>query len=187
MIRLEGIGHVLLRVADEEASKRFYRDILGFIVAEQDPEHGGVFMTLGDHFHTLDLVQHAAPGDAPRPRRDQIGLGHIAFQVGSYAALRNAYQHLVDHGVEIQRATDHVSQRSIYFTDPDGNSLEIYYEMPQALAAFADVGRGDEDAPLPVSSKGEPLPAWLGEDWPGPDMAAKIERLRRHQPEPASA
>ena len=48
MIKLAGIGHVLLRVADEEASKRFYRDVLGFRVAEQDPEHGGVFMTLGE-------------------------------------------------------------------------------------------------------------------------------------------
>jgi catechol 2,3-dioxygenase-like lactoylglutathione lyase family enzyme len=48
MIKLAGIGHVLLRVADEEASKRFYRDVLGFRVAEQDPDHGGVFMTLGD-------------------------------------------------------------------------------------------------------------------------------------------
>jgi catechol 2,3-dioxygenase-like lactoylglutathione lyase family enzyme len=30
MIKLAGIGHVLLRVADEEASKRFYCDVLGF-------------------------------------------------------------------------------------------------------------------------------------------------------------
>ena len=46
MINLAGIGHVLLRVTDEEASKRFYREVLGFLIAEQDPEHGGVFMTL---------------------------------------------------------------------------------------------------------------------------------------------
>src|SRR5207247_2158516 len=57
MIKLAGIGHVLLRVTDEEASKRFYRYVLGFRVAEQDPEHGGVFVTLGDGFHTLDLTQ----------------------------------------------------------------------------------------------------------------------------------
>jgi len=46
---------------------------------------------------------------------------HIAFKVDSYAALRDAYAHLVASGVEIQRAIDHVCQRSIYFTDPDGN------------------------------------------------------------------
>jgi catechol 2,3-dioxygenase-like lactoylglutathione lyase family enzyme len=37
MIKLAGIGHVRLKVADEEASKRFYRDVLGFLIAEQDP------------------------------------------------------------------------------------------------------------------------------------------------------
>ena len=62
MIKLAGIGHVLLRVADEEASKRFYTDVLGFAVAEQDPEHGGVFMTLGDGFHALASGQSQCHG-----------------------------------------------------------------------------------------------------------------------------
>jgi len=106
MIKLASIGHVLLRVADEEASKRFYRDALGFRVAEQDPEHGGVFMTLGDGFHTIDITQHPAAGEASRPERGGLGLVHIAFKVGSYAALRDAYTHLLDSGVEIQRAVD---------------------------------------------------------------------------------
>ena len=78
MMKLKGIGHVNLRVADQEVSKRFYRDVLGFVIAEEDPEHGGVFMTLGENFHTLDIGQHPAPEAAPRPQRGQIGLGHIA-------------------------------------------------------------------------------------------------------------
>jgi len=90
MINLSGIGHVLLRVADEEASKRFYRDVLGFRIAEQESEHGGVFMTLGDGFHTIDIVQHPAPREAMQPQRGGLGLVHIAFKVGSYAALREA-------------------------------------------------------------------------------------------------
>ena len=178
MIKLASIGHVLLRVADEEASKRFYRDILGFRVAEQDPEHGGVFMTLGDGFHNIDITQHPAPADAARPERGGLGLVHIAFKVGNYAALREAYTHLLEHGIEIQRAIDHVCQRSLYFTDPDGNGLEIYYEMPNALALFPN-GRGDEDERLPLSGKGEPLPAWLSEDWPGAAAFAKVDRLRQ--------
>jgi catechol 2,3-dioxygenase len=157
MIKLAGIGHVLLRVADEEESKRFYRDALGFQIAEQDPEHGGVFMTLGDGFHTLDITQHPAPQEAAHPQRGQLRLVHIAFKVASYAALREAYAHLLKTGVEIQRAIDHVCQRSLYFTDPDGNGLEIYYEMPNALTLFPN-GRGDEDEALPLSRADEPLP-----------------------------
>ena len=180
MIKLTGIGHVNLRVADQELSKRFYRDVLGFRIAEEDPEHGGVFMTLGDNFHTLDIGQHPAPRDAQRPQRGQIGLAHIAFQVGSYAALRDAYAHLINNGVEIMRAANHVNQRSIYFADPDGTVLEIYYELPYALDLFPN-GRRDEDEALPVSGAGVPLPQWLLEDWPGPEMKAKIEGLRRQK------
>jgi len=178
MMKLSGIGHVLLRVVDEEESKRFYRDALGFAVAEEDPEHGGVFMTLGAGFHTLDITQHPAPEDAARPQRDGLGLVHIAFKVASYAALREAYAHLLENGVEIQRATDHVCQRSLYFTDPDGNGLEIYYEMPNALHLFPN-GRGDEDEALPLSRAADPLPGWLAEEWPGPAATAKVERLRQ--------
>src|SRR6201987_4169067 len=181
MIKLAGIGHVLLRVAGGEASKRFYRAVLCFRVAEQDPEHGGVFMTLGDGFHTLDITQHPAPTDAVRPERGQLGLVHIAFKVDSYSALRDAYAHLLANGVEIQRAIDHVCQRSIYFTDPDGNGLEIYYEMRDALSLFPN-GRGDEDERLPLSGPAEPLPGWLLEDWPAPAADEKVARLRREAP-----
>jgi catechol-2,3-dioxygenase len=178
MIKLKGIGHVNLRVADQEASKRFYRDVLGFVIAEEDPEHGGVFMTLGENFHTLDIGQHPSPETAQRPQRGQIGLAHIAFQVGSYATLREAYAHLVASGVEILRATNHVNQRSFYFADPDGNTLEIYYELPHALELFPE-GRSDEDEALKVGGAGDPLPDWLLEDWPEPEMKARIAALGR--------
>jgi catechol-2,3-dioxygenase len=138
-------------------------------------------MTLGDNFHTLDIDQHPAPETAQRPQRGQIGLGHIAFQVGSYAALRDAYANLVGNRVEILRATNHIYQCSFYFADPDGNTLEIYYELPHALQLFPD-GWADEDEALKVSGPGEPLPDWLLEDWPAPEMKARIENLRRASP-----
>jgi catechol-2,3-dioxygenase len=174
------ISHFGIHVTDIARMEDFYTRVLGFQVLEEDPEHGGVFMTLGENFHTLDIGQHPSPENAPRPQRGQIGLAHIAFQVGSYAALREAYAHLIESGVEIMRAANHVNQRSIYFADPDGNVLEIYYELPYALDLFPN-GRSDEDEALPVSGPGGPLPQWLLEDWPAPEMRAKIESLRRQK------
>ena len=146
MIRLAGIGHVLLRVLDLERSKRFY-ELLGFHVLEEDPAHGGTFMALPGQSHAIDLFAvkdlDAARGQTPGVR----GLGHIAFRVESEAALVDANAALRAHGVEITRTIDHVSQKSIYFQDPDGNTLEIYYELPDALEIFAR-GREDRDVPL---------------------------------------
>ena len=147
MFHLKRIGHVLLRVADTERAKAFYTQILGFEVVEEDPAHGGVFMTLGEHGHTVDLVPVDNPATVQQPTRNHIGLQHVAFQVDSHEALKEAYFTLLDHGMTDLRAIDHLSQQSIYFRDPDGNGLEIYYELPNALELFRQ-GRGDRDEPL---------------------------------------
>ena len=147
MIRLTGIGHVLLRVLDLERSKKFYSDVLGFRVLEEDPEHGGAFMALEGQSHAIDLFPIRDAEAARRQTPGVRGLGHIAFRVDSEAALKDAHATLQKHGVEVTRSIDHVSQKSIYFNDPDGNTLETYYELPDALAMFAR-GRNDRDVPL---------------------------------------
>ena len=147
MMELKRIGHVLLRVRDLEQSRDFYTTVLGFEVMEQDPEHGGLFMALPGHAHTLDLFPASDPDGAAPPMTGGLGVQHVAFQVDSEEALRAAYFSLVDHGVKIARAVDHVSQKSLYFHDPDGNLLEIYHELPGAREMFQR-GRGDRDAPL---------------------------------------
>ena len=86
--------------------------------------------------------------------------------------MREAYRGLQEQGVEIDRATDHVNQRSIYFQDPDGNGLEIYYERPDAFELFVGNRRGDMDEALPLSRPGEPPPDWLLEEWPRSEVAA---------------
>ena len=149
MIKLQRLGHVLMAVRDLEASKRFYMEVLGFKLLEQDPDHGGVFLTLGNYGNTLDIFQSTAP-DATPPSANEVGsmagLGvkHIAFAVESEADLKEAYFALKDAGVKIRRALDHESQKSVYFYDPDGNLLEIVWERPDAVAIFAR-GRGDND------------------------------------------
>jgi catechol-2,3-dioxygenase len=147
MIQLKEIGHILLRVLDLERSKKFYSQVLGFRVLEEDPVHGGTFMALEGQSHAIDLSQVKDREMAARQTPGVRGVGHIAFRVESEAALKEAYSTLREHGVEITRTIDHVSQKSIYFSDPDGNTLEIYYELPDALEIFAR-GRADRDVPI---------------------------------------
>ncbi len=155
MIKLQRLGHVLIAVRDLERSKDFYTRILGFKVLEQDPEHGGLFLSIGGHGNTLDLFpckDPAAAGSNASEPTNMSGLGvrHTAFAVETEGDLKEAYFALQAAGVEILRAIDHVSQKSIYFHDPDKNLLEIVWERPDALEIFAR-GRGDEDKPLTFS------------------------------------
>lgn len=149
MIKLQRLGHVLVAVRDLEASKKFYMDLLGFKLLEQDPEHGGVFLTLGNYGNTLDLFPSTDP-DASPPSASKgeampgLGVKHIAFAVATEEDLKDAYFHLEDAGHKIFRALDHESQKSVYFHDPDGNLLEIVWERPNALEIFAQ-GRSDND------------------------------------------
>lgn len=148
MIRLSRIGHVALRVADIERSRKFYSTLLGFeVVEEEDPEHGGVFMALEGLSHTIDLFPIPDGQAALAATPGAVGVRHVAFLVDSEQALKDAYLTLQANGVAIVRAVDHVSQKSVYFHDPDGNLLEIYYELPHARALFRE-GRADRDAPL---------------------------------------
>jgi catechol-2,3-dioxygenase len=177
-MRLWKLGHVLLRVSDEEKARWFYCDVLGLKLAERDPEHGGLFTTLGQSFHTLDVAKHPDPNSAQKPSNNQLGLVHLAFQVEQYADLKTAYETLLKNGIPVERAIDHESQRSLYFHDPDGNGVEIYFELPMALQIYPN-GRHDIDAPLPVGGPDDPIPSWLDETWPGPDMQAQIDALKR--------
>ena len=155
MIKLQRLGHVLISVRDLERSKDFYTRILGLKVLEQDPDHGGLFLSIGGLGNTLDLFQctnseAVASSDADLAGRNGLGVRHTAFAVDSEDDLRDAYFALQSAGVPILRAIDHVSQKSIYFHDPDKNLLEIVWERPDALEIFAK-GRGDEDKPLTFS------------------------------------
>src|SRR5262245_49455685 len=84
MIKLQRLGHVLLSVRDLERSKDFYTRILGFKVLEEDPEHGGVFLSIGGLGNTLDLFpcrnpEAIAATDADPAGRNALGVRHTAF------------------------------------------------------------------------------------------------------------
>ncbi len=156
-VKLERMGHVNLTVRDVERSISFYT-LLGFELVEQDEDHAaGCFMALPGDGHTVDLGPLANPDSTgvPPRGRDKVGVMHMAFRVSSYEDLQEACETLAANDVNVDRMTDHVSQRSIYFDDPDGNGLEIYYEYPTAKMLIA-MGRGDRDEPFRI---GDPLPS----------------------------
>ena len=78
MVRLKELGHILLRVLDLDRSKKFYSEVLGFKVLEEDPAHGGTFMALEGQSHAIDLFQVK---DADAALRQTPGVRDVHLEV----------------------------------------------------------------------------------------------------------
>jgi len=128
-IEIRRIDHVVLRVRDVAASKRFYCDALGCSV-ERESEALGLFqLRAGESL--IDLVPVAGPlgklGGAP-PGAEAHNVDHVALCLAHFdeAAIR---AHLSSHGI----APGDVAPRygaegngpSMYVKDPDGNVVEL--------------------------------------------------------------
>ena len=124
MTEINKVAHVVLNVADVEASMRFYADALGMEIVAHRAERQMAFLSFGAQHH--DIALFGAPEGA---KRGELGLNHIAMQIeGGEQELKELYGRLVTHGVKIDSTTDHGLTHSVYFFDPDGNRLEIFCE-----------------------------------------------------------
>jgi catechol 2,3-dioxygenase len=69
--------------------------------------------------------------DAAGPQPGQVGLNHVAWRMASLDDLADAYRRLTDKGIPV-RVADHTVSIGVYFSDPDGNGIEVYYELPRS-------------------------------------------------------
>jgi catechol 2,3-dioxygenase len=84
-----------------------------------------------DNHHMLALVPGKEGAATPKP--DQIGMQHVSFELGSFAELQEAWRHLKANAVPIDYTVFHGITKSVYFFDPDGNRLEVYCNVPEAV------------------------------------------------------
>ena len=125
MIRARKLGHIVLKVREVAPSRDFYVRTLGLKVAHEDLEKGWAFLSCGEQHHDLALFKLAS---GETPGEEQPGMHHMAWQLGSFDELKDAYRELKAIGIPV-RTTEHNVTRSIYFHDPDGNQVELYCDM----------------------------------------------------------
>ena len=70
--------------------------------------------------------------DALGPEKGRVGLNHTGWQMHSLEDLKELYLLLKDKNVDIYQVADHGISIGIYFRDPDGNGVEVSYEMPRS-------------------------------------------------------
>jgi catechol 2,3-dioxygenase len=130
-MKVQSLGHVVLKVADLQRSEKFYNGVLGLPVCARFDEQGMkmTFFTLGNH-HDLAIAE--VTGEQPAAGDQAVGLHHLAFCIGtSFDDLVEAKAHLEAAGVKPD-PIDHDVTKSLYFDDPDGNNVELYVDVSDA-------------------------------------------------------
>lgn len=124
------VGHVHLKVSDLERAVAFYRDVLGFEVMARGGSKAA-FLGFGGYHHHLGLNTWESEGQ-PRAPKSAPGLYHSAFLYPTRTDLARAYARVKEAGIQITGWADHGVSQAIYFDDPDGNGIEIYWDRPKS-------------------------------------------------------
>jgi glyoxylase I family protein len=121
------LDHLVLEVRDPLQSLAFYREVLGLAPVREEELRRGVAGFASARVSDATLIDFFPPrmwrdADAANPN-------HFALTTTD-AGLRAIRERLAVRGLPIARTDDHNFGargygRSIYFDDPDGNSVEV--------------------------------------------------------------
>ena len=123
------LGHVNIYVRNAEVSHKWYGDILGLHTYDFVPGRAAFMCANLDESHEVALMEVGETANGPGER--QVGLNHMAWRMDSLEDLKEFYNRLKEKNVPMSPA-DHGISLGIYFKDPDGNGIEVYYEMPRS-------------------------------------------------------
>ena len=124
------VGHVHLKVADLDRAIAFYSGLLGFDVTQRYGAQAA-FLSAGGYHHHIGLNTWDSLGGTPPPR-GHTGLYHTAFLFPDRPALAQVVKRLLEAGYPLEGSADHGVSEALYFTDPDGNGVELYRDRDMA-------------------------------------------------------
>ncbi|MSQ09639.1 MAG: VOC family protein [Dehalococcoidia bacterium] len=143
-MQIKELGHIVLNVRNLDDSARFYRDQLGMC---QVAEMGRALFFAGAEGRTHHELLLMEVG--PDAERGKLGLNHFALRVGATdGELKDALDELAGRDLKPNRVVDHGGvTHSAYFSDPDGNTVELYIDVdpawrPGVPEAARGLGRG---------------------------------------------
>lgn len=142
--------HIALMVRDIEKSHRFYTQALGFeqcgtldpkttIATVGIPVDFRFYRGAPDRHHDFALVQTPDPSPFPAANTEwnmfdnKVGINHIAICYPDRDEFLARLRILQDLGVEFRQRGNHGMTHSVYVSDPDGNGIEVLYELPEEL------------------------------------------------------
>ena len=121
------MGTVMLKVGDMKVMTDYYQRALGLdVVAEQD---GGIYLG-----RLQKPLVHLAPAPGLNlPGRGEAGLFHTALLFEDQASLAATIATAAQYEPRaFTGSADHLVSEAFYFTDPEGNGIELYWDRPRS-------------------------------------------------------
>jgi catechol-2,3-dioxygenase len=135
MPKIAELGHVGLHVFDIQRAADFYMDVVGLEITDGCAEEGFVFLSsrpAQEHHELLLTPGRTVPEGA-------LLVQQISFRCEHYEDLLEYYDRFNSLGVQIDMTVSHGNAIGIYFFDPEGNRVEVYWQTGlQAKQAYLE-------------------------------------------------
>ena len=123
---------VTMHVRDLDRMTAYYRDVLALEVLDRPaprdgavPAPSGGVVALGRAGVPIVVLQHTP--DLPTPARGSAGLFHTAILFPDEPSLAATVASVARHAPHTYvGSADHLVSQAFYFTDPEGNGIELY-------------------------------------------------------------
>lgn len=128
---------VTLRVGDLTNMSDYYEKALALAPIEEAAIGTEVHRVLGRGTTPMVRLVHTPGLPATDPR--EAGLFHTAFLFDDTASLAaTVYRAAHDPRSRFAGAADHLVSEAFYFTDPEGNGIELYVDRPREAWSYVD-------------------------------------------------
>jgi catechol-2,3-dioxygenase len=140
------LAHLVLMTRDLPRLRDWYRTVLQATVTVEDPMLS--FLSYDDEHHRIAFI--GMPARPQRAAGPQVGLHHIAFTYRSLDELLRTYERLKQLGIEPYWPIHHGVTISMYFRDPDGNSVELQVDAFDSMGEAKAYMRSDSFRNNPI-------------------------------------
>ena len=117
------VGKVTLNVADLAMLTDYYERVIGLTTLERSSST--VEMGVAER-PLLRLVEQ--PNG--KQYRNSVGLYHFALLLPTRSELGRWLKHMATNQYAITGGSDHLVSNAIYLNDPEGNGIEVYWDLP---------------------------------------------------------
>ena len=128
MPAVAGLGHVGIFVSNFERSLDFYTRVIGLKPSDVDWERRFAFLSAHPEEEHHELFLMDAP-DRVAPK----GMDQVSFRCASMDDVLAFKKVFAEEHVPIDIEVTHGNALSIYFFDPDGYRLEVYWKVPREV------------------------------------------------------